>query len=903
MVPDMIRLIIIVLLPWVFAQQMFAQTPEQVNSKPALTSDEIHFFETKIRPVLIKECYGCHSSKAGNARGGLTLDTKERMAIGGATGPAVVPGNLEESLLYQAICYSEYEMPPNGQLSSQVIDDFRRWIEMGAPDPRSQQVQKIQATITEDDIDHAKSTFWAYRDPVGNLPGPVSDEQWAISEIDRYILAELELSNLKPSVDASSTDVLRRLSFDLIGLPPTPQQIAFFETMWAKDPNEAISYVADRLLDSSHFGERWGRHWMDVVRYGESSGRSINMTYPNAWRYRDYIIQSFNKDKPYDQFVQEQIAGDLLPVDTDDDFADHLIATTFLAIGSKNVNENNRVQFAADLVDEQIDATTRVFLGMSVACARCHDHKFDAIRQSDYYALAGIFQSTKTYFGNPQSELGAFSDPTDKQTSNLIILPVDRSSPYATALPLDKLAQIREQMEQERLAMLQSRQRSQGNPASAQRERNLYNRRMAELSGILASVDKEGKPKSFCMGVQDADQAVDAKLLVRGEIDQAADRIPRGFPSVLVRQQPKIRQGSSGRLELARWIGSEQNTLAARVMVNRIWMHLIGAGIVRSTENFGVTGEPPSHPELLDYLALRFIDSGWSVKSLIRDIVTSRTYRISSEYNEAHHQVDPDNQLVWRANPRRLDAEAIRDAMLSISGELDTKPPNASLVAALGYTRVIGGRVIPNRSMMTALGFDLSMPSLIGGQNQAGMLGGQARRGFAQGRFGGNSMMRSRSNSVERSNLGGEIMRSLRDGSQFLDAESAKYRSVYLPLVRDAEPRALAVFDLADTSVIIGKRETSNTANQSLYLMNNPFVQQQSDAFAKRLTQHGDPLSDQIDQAVLLAFGRYPTTKEKETLSSFITENKSMLDLDDDFAAMRVVCQSLFASAEFLFLD
>ena len=872
----LLELLVLFCLPGVFAED-------------SLTPAQKVFFETKIRPVLIKECYSCHSSQSGNARGGLTLDSRERIAIGGTSGTAILPGNAEESVLYQALTYDGFEMPPSGKLSSDVIEDFRSWIEMGAPDPRVQQVNRVESTITSGDIELAKNAFWAYRDPRHIDPPEVENRSWPISVIDQYILAKLEHNALEPSLDASAHELLRRLTFDLVGLPPTREQMRHFEILWSIDPQNAIGHVVDRLLESSHFGERWGRHWMDVVRYGESTGRAVNMTYAHAWRYRDYIIDSFNQDKPYDRFVQEQLAGDLLPAKSDEEFSSHLVATGFLAVGSKNVNESNRVQFTADLIDEQIDATSRVFLGLSVACARCHDHKFDAIKQEDYYALAGIFQSTNTFFGNPQSELGHFSDATDKQTSTLLILPVDQPSPYARSVTADRVIEIREQMETERQRMIESRRSGTANQANSQRERAAYLKRMAAFSGELASVDDRGHPKSFCMGVQDAQEPRDAKLLVRGEIDQPLETVRRGVPQVLSDDPLNISPGSSGRLELAKWIGSEQNPLTARVMVNRIWMHLIGEGIVRSTEDFGETGNRPTHPELLDYLALRFIESGWSVKSVVREIVTSRVYRLSSAFDARSHTIDPDNELVWRATQRRLDAESIRDAMLCISGELQTKAPEASLVAALGYTRVIGGSVLPRRTPFSAFSMSAQAFTESQGSRSEESFGDM---GFRRGRFRSGR------------NFGRPPGRfSQDDGSKIFDAESAKYRSVYLPLVRDAEPRSLAVFDLANTSVVVGKREVSNTANQALYLLNNPFVQQQSRAFAERVMQEEAALPDQLANAVLLAYGRPAEPEELESLQQFIREQihpDTTMSLDE---VLSLVCQSLFASAEFLYLN
>ncbi|WP_404310336.1 PSD1 and planctomycete cytochrome C domain-containing protein [Neorhodopirellula lusitana] len=881
----------------------------------ALTPDELKFFETKIRPVLIRECYGCHSNQSGNVRGGLRLDTKELTAIGGSSGPAIVPGDLEESWLYNAIIHEDFVMPPKRKLPQNVIDDFKQWIEMGAPDPRVNQVVEIQATISDDDIQSAQESFWAYQPPVKPTPPTVENASWPRTDIDRFVLARLEESSLEPAGDADSLMVLRRLCFDLTGLPPSPEQIEYFSSKWKLNPEAAIAFVVDRLLEKEQFGERWGRHWLDVVRFAESTGREVNVTFPHAWRYRDYVIDAFNNDKPFNELVQEQIAGDLLPAPTDEEWTEHLIATTFLAMGPKNVNEQNRVQFQADLVDEQIDVTTRVFLGMSVACARCHDHKFDAIPQVDYYALAGVFSNTETYFGNPPSEYGSFATAQAKRTSSLIRLPIEDPNPFDKKYSASELSSLKEQIEGKMRELVETRrnvtsgQNAGGDAGNALRQRLRIQNELNELSAKLSVVDDQGRPRSYCMGVQERGSPTNARLLVRGEIDQPAQTVTRGFPQVLCSTPVSISPKKGGRLELARWIGSDENPLTARVMVNRVWQYMIGQGLVTSTENFGVTGQPPSHPELLDYLASRFVESGWSVKSLVRDIATSRSYRMKSTFNVDYHEFDPDNALLWRANPRRLDAEAIRDAMLAVSGQLDLERPRASVVAEAGYTRVRDGalgnpREIAQRTLESMRQAGPAMGgSRTGGGNSGGGMdsGNPRRRSFGQNQAGGLSQRGRRGNSRQANAV---TLRELLSKSQNqLDMEDANFRSVYLPIVRDEVPRSLDVFDFADASTVSGTRESSQTANQSLYMMNNPFVIRVSDAFADRVVGEHKRLPDQVAYAFELAYGRSPTSSERQASFRFLKSVGGGREPSANSKTFSAFCQSLFASAEFRFVD
>ena len=876
-----------------------------------LSPDEVKFFETKIRPVLVRECYGCHSNETGAAKGGLRLDTERLTHIGGDNGPAIVPGELNDSLLWSAINHEDFNMPPKRKLSNDIIEDFRRWIEMGAPDPRETKIAEIKSSITDEDIRDAKENFWAYQKPVSVSPPVTTNTVWARSNLDQFVLARLESEGIRPAEDAESYKVLRRLCFDLTGLPPTPEQIARFENLWKSDPDAAVASVVDYLLESDQFGERWGRHWLDVARYAESTGRGVNMTYPHAWRYRDFVIDSFNDDKPFDHFVMQQVAGDLMPAKTDEAWTENLIATTFLAIGPKNVNEQSGAQFAADLADEQLDVTTRVFMGTSVACARCHDHKFDPIPQTDYYALAGIFRNMTTYFGNPPSQYGSFGTAQTRRKSSLLLLPLQESDPVGVELSPEVVERLESEL-QSKLAELsdigrQRRSMRNGNGNGSGGAANIqqqFLRTQAIVSGLsdrLAVVDENGKPHSYCMGVQAIESPRDSRVLVRGEIDQPGQVISRDAPQVLRDQPLAIKSGSTGRLEMAKWVASRENPLTARVMVNRIWQHLIGRGLVTTTENYGATGQPPSHPELLDTLAAEFMDSGWSVKSMVRKIATSRVYRISSAFNEKYHQADPDNALLWRANPRRLDAEALRDAMLVAGGNIDFDRPAGSEVAKAGYTRVRDGNL---GNAATALMFADRMQQQNmrqSGMQRPGMNRDNVREMIMRSRAGGGPQRQRRlPEGLQRL----RAMYQSQPQGRPLDMNHATFRSVYLPVVRDEVPRSLDVFDFAESTMVVGTRESSNTPNQALYLMNNPFVIQQSEALARRVTEEKQTPSDRIQRAFLLTFGRSATRGEREAMAGFIKRFEPSPDSKqpgmDKFAAL---CQSLFASAEFRYVD
>lgn len=843
-----------------------------------LSTEQLNFFESKIRPVLIKECYGCHSAKTGATKGGLMVDSKEALVMGGDSGPAIVAGDLSESLLWSAINHEDYNMPPGKMLSAKVLADFKTWIEMGAPDPRVVKIENIRSEITPEDVERGRE-FWAFKHPEKPELPKVKNAAWPESEIDRFVLAKLEESDLSPAVDAGGETVLRRITFALTGLPPTAQQIDWMKKSYQRDPRNAVAMLVDELLDTPQFGERWGRHWLDVARYGESSGREVNMTFPHAWRYRDYVIDSFNNDKPYDRFIQEQIAGDLLPAKTDEQWAENLTATGFLALGPKTLSEQNGRQFRLDLVDEQVDVTSRVILGVSVACARCHDHKFDPIPQSDYYAMSGIFENTSTHYGT-------IDTLQNRRPSNLLQLPVEDPNLAAKSISSKELASLRLKLEknQEDLSTalrqrLQQRRKGTSDDSGGQ-ESVLNVARLSSMAAALESqlnsYDEAGRLVSQVMGVQEVDKLQPTRLLGRGEFDQPGQVVERGVPRVLCSNGGEFDKASSGRAELAAWLGSDQNSLTARVMVNRIWQHMMGQAIVRTPENFGATGQSPTHPALLDWLAVKFVEENWSVKKLIREIALSRIFRASSKFNEAAFTADPTNELIWRFQPKRLDAEAIRDAMLAIAGELDVQRPYASLVNVAGQGLVRDGVIL-------AAGQPTPAKSASGDRR---------KRNRNSGRNGMQSISGDR-------------------GSVTSIDQPANYRSVYLPVVRDNVTRSMGVFDFAESSMVIGTRETSNTPDQGLYFLNNKFVVDQSEAFAKRLIAESKEPSEQIKQAFLLAYGREATAGELAAAEEFYENfsvsssrsSRGSIESETAFKKLSALCQGIFASAEFRFLN
>jgi hypothetical protein len=932
---------------------------------PILAADPdpkaIDFFENKIRPVLVEQCYECHSAAAQarkKLKGGLLLDTREGLRTGGDSGPAIVPGKARDSLLIQSLHYDgDVKMPRKGKLPDSVIADFEAWVNSGAVDPRSGAVVKQRGLSIEEG-----RKFWAYKPITRPVVPQVRDHRAVRNEIDAFALARLEAKGLHFAPEADPVTLVRRVSFDLTGLPPTPAEVDAFVQALAARPNSAYEQLVDRLLASPHFGERWGRHWLDVARFGESITLRGTI-FKEAWRYRDYVIDSFNQDVPFNRFVREQIAGDLLQAGSIAERRRQLIAVTYLTLGNTNLEEQDKAQLVMDVVDEQLDAIGKGILAQTITCARCHDHKFDPIPTRDYYALAGILRNTKTlkhanvsqWLEAPlpeppereqvvkeheqkvaalQREISSLKSqiakkekpgnpnkPTVRAIAELPGIVVDdeqakkvgewKHSTYSGSYvgkgyihdddarkgekTLTYHPDIPETGKYEvRLAYSPGSNRCRKVPVtifSADGEKTIFvdEQQPPEIEGLFHSLGqytfeksgqgfviisnegttghviadavafipvkqladlKESRPadatiqldaarlklleaqlktlvdkgprRDMTMTVEEEKTIADTRIHIRGNVHTLGEPAPRGFLQVVVRDNAfKLPAKESGRRQLAEWLTSAENPLPSRVYVNRAWHWLLGSGLVRTTDNFGTTGEAPSHPELLDDLASRFVEDGWSTKKLVRRIVLSHTYRQSSTADAKSAQVDPENRLLSHMNGRRLDAECIRDAILSASGQLklDRGGPGFKPDLAADY------------------------------------------------------------------------------GFKHTDLR----RSVYLPVFRNALPELFEVFDFADASVCTGQRNTSTVAQQALFLMNNPFVIDQARATARRLLDDAG-LDDaaRLDQSFRLTLGRLPAEGERRVALKFLeggsTDAKARLE------SWTQLVQSLFASVDFRYV-
>jgi len=979
----------------------------------AIADSGTGFFEKEIAPILKQRCYECHSHESGKAKGGLVLDSRVGWAQGGGAGPAIIPGKSDASLLIQAVRYSneDLQMPPKQKLPADEIALLEKWVAMGAPDPRKSRAPKI---------DPAK--LWALKPIRKQEPPQVSKQNWVRDDIDRFLLNRLESEGLQPASAADRHTLLRRVTFDLTGLPPTPKEIEAFIN--DKSAN-AFENVVDRLLSSDAFGDHWARHWFDLSCYADLAGVGGRTLIRDAWRHRDYVIGSLNSDKPFDQFIHEQIAGDLLPWDSIERRRELIIATGFLAIGPYTISNYIKKQLDADVVDHQIDRIGRVFLGQTLSCARCHDHKFDPVPTADYYAMAGIFHSTLTtsydgpgvwstiteinlpktestkeemqrrkqrvaklraqrqklqpeltslvlqipggsdanvltltqpitanekgvqyevsfeagasvwagagqattkdnglhvsllrkdgsvlkgfrhqpgawsrkknaqkmkpvrfaYTGDGSGEIrirlststpgspkfgGAIDDVIIRQGEQTVfsegfddLKPGNFGSQAHTGLRVTAKAQVPGwtgsgvnhshavdlgdgdyaiQFYGGRTAvMANAKPVSESEKKAFARARNL-SQQIDDLAKQLSRLEGKDEPEKS-LAVRDVENPADSPIYRRGDFQNLGDIVPRGFlQAVNVSKKYDIPEQTSGRLQLAQWLTDSENPLTSRVLVNRIWHHLFGQGLVRTVDYFGVHGETPSHPELLDFLARRFrAEDQWSLKKTIRRLVLSRTYQMSSRHDAKAAAIDPDNRLLWRMPRRRLPAESIRDAMLVVSGQLDPARGGPSLGLELkGNARGLGGNV--------------NLPT-----------------------WGGKT------------------------------ADYIKNRrTVYLPFRRArpaGELEILSLFDFPHPSDITGARANTTVATQALFLMNGPFVKQQATRLAGRLAKEEANESERVKRLYLLTLNRPPEAEELESAIAFLDQGETDFKENGRDRAWTQLCHAILSSNDFLFRE
>ncbi|MSU35568.1 MAG: DUF1553 domain-containing protein [Pedosphaera sp.] len=933
----------------------------------------VDFFEKHVRPVLVERCYDCHGEK--KHKGGLQLDSAAAVLKGGHSGAVLALGQPERSLLIKAISWSDpdLQMPPKNKLPDAEIAALTEWVKMGAPDPRTNFQSKIS------NLKPSATNHWAYQPLKNPAPPVLNHSSWPRNNIDRFILVKLQVGKMQPNADADRPTLLRRACYDLVGRPPTPEQIDDF----VKDPSpDAFGRVVDQLLASPQFGERWGRHWLDVVRYAESVTLR-GFVFMEAWRYRDYVIDAFNSDLPYDQFIREQIAGDLLPAPTISEKRRRMIATTFLALGNTNLEEQDKAQLRMDIVDEQLDTIGKAMLAQTIGCARCHDHKFDPIPTRDYYAMAGILRNTKTVtnanvsgwielplpvepseekvFSAHEKKIAALQNeikgtkdaakalagnssepkpardfqPTILAASALPGLVVDSShakaigewkhsqfsnhyigdgyvhddlkgkgektltfqpdlkkpglyevrfayqhgTTRATNVPVtvfhadgETTVLVNEQeapvldgrfvsLGQFRFegngfgSTLVANTGTQGHvtadavqflPAEAvepdttetkkptvKADTVIASAELKSLEAMLKMLQETGPKRPLVMTVREEEKIEDTFIHVRGSVHNLGEKAPRGFLQVAtLGSMPRVPDGQSGRREFAEWITGLSNPLTARVLVNRAWHWLFGAGLVRTTDNFGTMGEAPSHPELLDHLASQLIAQGWSVKKLVREIMVSRTYQLASGTAGVSPQppdlssrafpgsatADPENRLFWRASRRRLDAECLRDCMLFVSGQLSGERGGASF----------------KPSQSADYGFNFTEPR----------------------------------------------------------------PSVYVPAFRNALPELFEVFDFADPSMVVGVRNVSTVAPQAFFLMNHPFVREQARISVERLLAEKLPDDGaRVTRAYRLALGRPPTVGENVVAKKLLHDNSNKAEAWID------LFHALFASADFRYVN
>jgi hypothetical protein len=798
--------------------------------------DGAALFESKVLPLLQSRCYECHSHEK-KIKGGLALDSRSGWERGGDNGPAIMPGEVEKSLLIKAVRYtdSDLQMPTKGKLPPEEIAILEQWVKQGAIDPR---VSKDVAKKRVIDIEEGRK-FWAFR-PVSNpAPPTVNDPAWPLDEVDQFILAKLEQSALHPVADADRYTWLRRVSLDLTGLPPTPAQIDAFVNDASAHAFEA---VVDRLLNSRAFGERWARHWLDLTGYADQMGTSNSVFAEHAWRYRDYLINAFNEDKPFDQFIREQIAGDLLPFTSPEEHAANITATGFLVVGDIEIVNPDKLKMEIDHVDQQVTKVGMAFMGLTLGCVRCHDHKFDPLALEDYYGIAGMFRSTSSTHKIPNGVWSSLNTTDLPETPLQVMARQKREAEHEQHVADKRAEQV--QLEKEKADVVAQLTKPEADKEALSKRRDEITDHLKRLAGELehAAFFKPAVPRAFA--VHDAEQPADMHITIRGNPYAPGALVPLGVVRVASwAPLPAIPEGQSGRLQLANWLADSRHPLTARVAVNRIWQKLFGEGIVRSVDYFGTRGELPTHPELLDHLASRFMRDGWSQKRLIRSLVLSRTYRLSSGHDEAAVTKDPDNRLLWRMSRQRLDAEALRDALLSVSGEL---------------TASTGGPALPLEYV----------------ENSSSL-------------------------KPQAVNPPAFALRKFRPSQEF-------ERTIYLPIVRSSQvgPAKLRdVFDFTQPAQMAGQRAQTVVPTQALFLLNNELLRNRAGGLARHLTQAIASRAARMDDLWLRVLNRPITSVERDDATAFLDKLQLLVKAgpDAEYQLWLELCHTLLASNEFLY--
>lgn len=782
-----------------------APKPPTKGDKPAPSAKtDAALFDSQVWPILKTSCVPCHAGS--EASGGLDLTNREALLKGGESGPAVSLQDPEKSLLMRAVHYDGRQMPPQGKLPQAQIAVLSRWVRLGAP--WSAQAKPVEVHHGPPQVNDEARRFWAFRAPARPTVPKVANKAWSQNPIDAFIFAKLQKNSLTPAAAADRATLLRRATFDVTGLPPTPQEVQNFVA--DKSPN-AWAKVVDRLLASPHYGEQWGRHWLDLVRYAETNSYERDGDKPFVWRYRDYVIRSFNDDKPYDRFIREQLAGDELANST----PETLIATGYYRLGLWDDEPSDPEQARFDDLDDIVSTTGQTFLGLTVGCARCHDHKIDPFPTRDYYALVAFFRNVnrygvRSYESVVESSLRPISSPAEqtryKAESEVYNGKLndlrDKMKPLEEIVRADLKGGEKDdwRYEQNRLPLVKKRAGSVLTDAQVAEYTKL-----SEARAELRARPPKGLEMALCV-TEEGGKVPQTFVLTRGSVHAPAEEVAPGYPSVLTQPGATLAKFSeaaptagttSGRRKvLANWIASPKNPLTARVMANRVWQFHFGRGIVRSTSNFGYMGTAPTHPELLDYLATELVRNNWKLKPLHRQILLSRTYQMSSKANGRALAKDPENDMFWRFDMRRLTAEEMRDSVLAVTGGVNPKMFGPSILVTLPQ-EVLAGQSVPGQ------GWGQSPP------------------------------------------------------------DEQRRRSVYIKVKRSLSVPVLAAFDAADTDATCPVRFATTQPTQALGMLNGAWAREQAQTMAQSIQREvGSDPSKQVKLVLWRVFQRPPTQAE-----------------------------------------